>query len=359
MPKADYYETLGVDKNDSEEQIRRAFRKKAMDYHPDRNKKPGAEDIFKEINEAYQVLSDPQKRSQYDRFGHAGVAGGGAGDRPFDGFDVFGGFGDIFDSFFGDSTGRRSSQPQRGEDLQQKIVLEFEEAVFGVDKTLNIDRIEQCHSCNGNGAEPGSRVSSCGACNGNGRVRRTQRSVFGQFSQVTECSNCSGKGSVIESLCKTCRGNGLERRNRTTEVTIPAGIQPGMQIRVTGQGNIGRNNGPSGNLYLEVDVRAHDVFTRQEFDLFYKLDLGMIDAALGTDIEVPTLDGDTENLKIPQGTQPGSEFRVKGKGVPHINSNRRGDLRIIANLEVPKHLTKQQRKLLQELDNSFKDRRKS
>ena len=354
MAKADYYETLGVTRNDSEEQIRSAFRKKAMDYHPDRNKKPGAEDMFKEINEAYQVLSDPQKRAQYDRFGHAGVTGGSTSDRPFDGFDVFGGFGDIFDSFFGESTGRRANQPQRGEDLQQKLVLKFEEAVFGVNKTLDINRVEQCNSCSGNGAEPGSKVNTCGTCNGNGQVRRTQRSLFGQFSQVSGCPSCSGKGTVIESSCRTCRGNGVERRNRTTEVSIPAGIQSGMQIRITGQGNVGRNNGPNGNLYLEVDVLGHDVFTRQESDLFYKLTLSMTDAALGVELEVPTLEGQLEKLKVPQGTQPGEEFRVKGKGVPHINSNRRGDLRIIANLDIPKHLTKDQRKLLQELDRSFK-----
>ena len=355
MAKTDYYEILGISKTDSEEEIRKAFRKKAMDYHPDRNKKPGAEDMFKEINEAYQVLGDAQKRAQYDRFGHAGVTGASTGERPFDGFDVFGGFGDIFESFFGESTGRSANQPRRGDDLQHRLVLKFEEAVFGVNKTVDINRIEQCTKCDGNGAEPGSRINTCSTCNGNGQVRRTQRSLFGQFSQVTGCSSCGGKGTVIASPCKTCRGNGVERRNRTTEVSIPAGIQDGMQIRITGQGNVGRNNGPNGNLYLEVDVLKHDVFTRQESDLFYSLTLGMTDAALGTELDIPTLEGQSEKLKVPQGTQSGAEFRVKGKGVPHINSNKRGDLRVIAKLDIPRHLTKHQRELLQELDRSFKD----
>ena len=233
--------------------------------------------------------------------------------------------------------------------------MKFEEAVFGVNKTVNVNRVEQCTKCEGNGAEPGSKINTCSTCNGNGQVRRTQRSLFGQFSQVTGCSSCGGKGTVIESPCKTCRGNGVERRNRTTEVSIPAGIQGGMQIRITGQGNVGRNNGPNGNLYLEVDVLQHDVFTRQDSDLFYSLTLGMTDAALGTELEIPTLEGQPEKLKVPQGTQSGAEFRVKGKGVPHINSNKRGDLRGIAKLDIPRHLTKHQRKLLQELDRSFKD----
>ena len=353
MAKADYYETLGVSRQDSEEEIRKAFRKKAMQYHPDRNKAPHAEEKFKEINEAYQVLTDPKKRSQYDHLGHAGVSGSGGFDRPFDGFDVFGGFGDIFDSFFGDATGRRANQPQRGGDLQQRLVLKFEEAVFGVEKEVEITRIEQCRRCSGAGNEPGSKINTCSTCRGNGQVRRTQRSLFGQFAQITTCPTCQGKGKVIQTPCQTCRGGGLERRKRKTAVTIPAGVQGGMQVRLTGEGDIGRNNGPAGNLYIQVDVRDHDVFTRKDFDLFYRMPVDMAEAALGVEKEVPTLDGGKERIKVPQGTQPGAEFRIRGKGVPHLNSSRRGDLRVLVDLQVPRNLSAHQRKLLEELANSM------
>ncbi len=353
MAKADYYETLGVSRQDSEEEIRKAFRKKAMQYHPDRNKAPHAEEKFKEINEAYQVLTDPKKRSQYDHLGHAGVSGVGGFDRPFDGFDVFGGFGDIFDSFFGDATGRRANQPQRGADLQQRLVLKFEEAVFGVEKEVEITRIERCRRCSGAGNEPGSKVNTCSTCRGNGQVRRTQRSLFGQFAQISTCPTCQGKGSVIQTPCQTCRGGGMERRKRKTAVTIPAGVQGGMQVRLTGEGDAGRNSGPAGNLYIQVDVRDHNVFTREDFDLFYRMPLDMAEAALGVEKEVPTLDGGMETIKVPQGTQPGSEFRIKGKGVPHLNSSRRGDLRVLVDLQVPRNLSAHQRKLLEELANSL------
>ena len=353
MAKADYYETLGVSRQDSEEEIRKAFRKKAMEYHPDRNKATHAEEKFKEINEAYQVLTDPKKRSQYDHLGHAGVSGAGGFDRPFDGFDVFGGFGDIFDSFFSDATGRRANQPQRGGDLQQRLVLKFEEAVFGVEKEVEITRIEQCRRCSGAGNEPGSKVNTCTTCRGQGQVRRTQRSLFGQFAQISACPTCQGKGSVIQTPCQTCRGGGMERRKRKTAVTIPAGVQGGMQVRLTGEGDVGRNSGPAGNLYIQVDVRDHDVFTREDSDLFYRLPVDMAEAALGVEKEVPTLDGGMETIKVPQGTQPGSEFRIRGKGVPHLNSNRRGDLRVLVDLQVPRSLSAHQRKLLEELANSM------
>ncbi len=353
MAKADYYETLGVSRKDSEEEIRKAFRKKAMEYHPDRNKAPHAEEKFKEINEAYQVLTDPKKRSQYDHLGHAGVSGVGGFDRPFDGFDVFGGFGDIFDSFFGDTTGRRANQPQRGADLQQRLVLKFEEAVFGVEKEVEITRIEQCRRCSGAGNEPGSKVNTYSTCRGNGQVRRTQRSLFGQFAQISTCPTCQGKGSVIQTPCQTCRGGGMERRKRKTAVTIPAGVQGGMQVRLAGEGDIGRNNGPAGNLYIQMDVRDHAVFTREDFDLFYRLPVDMAEAALGVEKKVPTLDGGMETIKVPQGTQPGSEFRIKGKGVPHLNSSRRGDLRVLVDLQVPRNLNAHQRRLLEDLANSL------
>ncbi|MDA0734045.1 MAG: molecular chaperone DnaJ [Chloroflexi bacterium] len=354
MAKLDYYEVLGVPKSDSEENIRRAFRKKAMEYHPDRNKNPGAEEKFKDINEAYQVLSDSKKRAQYDRAGHAGVNGGNGGfDRPFDGYDVFGGFGDIFDSFFGDASGRRASEPQRGGDIQQRVTLTFDEAVFGVEKEIDVNRVEPCHHCSGAGNEPGSNVKTCSTCQGNGQVRRTQRSLFGQFAQITACPTCQGRGNVIDVPCTNCKGAGLERRQRKTAVAIPAGVQGGMQVRLTGEGDVGRNGGPPGNLYVQVAVREHSVFEREEFDLIYELPLNMVEAALGAEKEIPTLEGESELLKIPHGTQPGHEFRIKGKGVPHIHSSRRGDLRVLVDIQVPERLNTRQRELLKELAESF------
>ena len=353
MPPTDYYEILGVAKGDSEEDIRKAFRRKAMEYHPDRNKNPGAEEKFKDINEAYQVLSDSKKRSQYDRFGHAGVTGNGGFDQPFDGFDVFGGFGDIFDSFFGDNPARRAREPQRGSDIQQRVTLTFEEAVFGVEKEVEVTRIETCAQCSGEGNEPGTAINTCGTCNGNGQVRRTQRSLFGQFAQVTTCPSCRGAGRTIEQPCSGCRGAGLERRKRKTAVAVPAGVQGGMQVRITGEGDVGRNGGPAGNLYVQVEVRSHKVFQREEYDLLYMLPVDMVEAALGTEKEIPTLEGEPQTLQIPQGTQPGAEFRLRGQGVPHIHSDRRGDLRVFVDLSVPKGLNNKQKQLLKQLAKSM------
>ncbi len=352
MTKTDYYEVLGVTRQDSEEEIRKAFRRKAMEYHPDRNKEPDAEEKFKEINEAYQVLSDSSKRAQYDRFGHAGVDGGGF-DRPFDGFDVFGGFGDIFDSFFGDAGGRRSRAPQRGSDLQQRVNLTFQEAAFGVEREIEVSRVEVCHNCSGAGNEPGTPVNTCGTCAGNGQVRRTQRSLFGQFAQVTTCPTCQGKGSTIESPCAICRGAGMERRNRKTLVNIPAGVQGGMQVRLTGEGNVGANGGPPGNLYIEVSVARHETFEREDYDLLYSLPLNLAEAALGVEKDIPTLEGDTVSLKIPQGTQPGGQFRIRGRGISHINNARKGDLRVFVDIQVPQKLTSKQRRLLEEFAKSI------
>ena len=353
MPN-DYYQTLGVNKQDSSEDIRKAFRQKAMEFHPDRNKNPDAEEKFKEINEAYQILNDPEKRAQYDRFGHAGVSGGSGFDRPFDGSDIFGGCGDIFDSFFGDRSGRRPNEPRRGQDIQQRVTLTFEEAVFGVEKVADITKLELCDTCEGQGNEPGTPVETCNTCKGNGQVRRTQRSLFGQFAQITACPTCQGKGKMIASPCGTCKASGLQRKNRKTAVSIPAGVQNGMQVRLTGEGDIGANGGPSGNLYIQVDVQDHDLFIREEYDLIYEVNLNMAEAALGIEKQIPTLEGTPQNLSIPSGTQPNAQFRVKGKGVPHIHSNRRGDLIVIVSLTVPTKLTKEQRNLLEQLDTSFK-----
>ena len=350
MADKDFYEALGVARTDNEEEIRKAFRKKAMEFHPDRNKSAGAEDKFKEINEAYQVLSDPKKRAQYDRFGRAGVGSNGGQDRPFDGFDVFGGFGDIFDSFFGDVSGRRENRSQRGDDLQQRVILDFNEAVFGTEREVEITRQESCQHCSGAGNEPGSDISTCSTCRGAGQVRRSQRSIFGQFAQVTACQACRGSGKLIKTPCTSCRASGVDRRKRKISVTIPAGVEAGMQVRLTGEGDTGRDGGPAGNLYVHLDVREHDKFYREGNDLLYALPVNVAEAALGVVKEVPTLDGGTERIKVPQGTQPGAEFRIRGKGVPHLHgNNRRGDLRVLVNLQVPQALDPEQRKLLEEL----------
>lgn len=353
MPAQDYYETLGIARNDSEEDVRKAFRKKAMEYHPDRNKTPGAEDKFKEINEAYQVLSDAKKRAQYDRYGHAGVSSNGGFDRPFDGFDVFGGFGDIFDSFFSDVSGRRTRQAQRGDDLKQSVVLSFEEAVFGAEREVEVTRLERCQHCSGAGHEPGTEISTCRSCRGSGQVRRSQRSIFGQFSQVSPCPSCRGAGKVIQTPCTKCRAAGVDSRKRKIAVTIPAGVEGGMQVRLTGEGDVGRDGGPPGNLYVHVKVRDHDHFIREGNDLIYRLPVNLAEAALGVEKQVPTLEGEFHTIKVPEGTQPGTEFRIRSKGIPHLHSTRRGDLRVLVDLQVPRSLSDQQRKLMEDLSRSF------
>lgn len=354
MP-VDYYETLGVDRGANDEEIRRAFRTKAMEFHPDRNKTPGAEDKFKEINEAYQVLSDQEKRTRYDRFGHAGVNGNG--ERGFDGFDPFGGFGDIFDTFFGGGA-RTANQPRGGEDISQRVNLTFEEAVFGCDKDIEINRVEPCHHCSGAGNEPGTAISTCPTCNGSGQVRRAQRSVFGQFAVTTPCSSCNGNGRSIETPCSNCRARGFERRRRTRTVTIPAGVDNGMQVRITGEGDAGANGGPPGNLYVQVRVREHPLFVRDESDLLFRTSLNMAEAALGLTKPIPTLEGDDVDLEIPPGTQAGSEFRVRSRGVPRIRrdgrpTDRRGDIRVLVDVDIPSKLNKYQRKLVEDLAYSL------
>lgn len=349
MAKQDYYQTLGVARNDSGEEIRKAFRKKAMEFHPDRNKSADAEEKFKEINEAYQVLSDPNKRAHYDRFGQSGVSSNGGFDRPFEGYDVFGGFGDIFDSFFGDVSGRRANQAQRGGDIQERVHLSFEEAVFGAEREVEVTRVERCQQCNGQGNEPGSKINTCTTCRGSGQVRRSQRSIFGQFAQVTACSTCRGSGNIIETPCTNCRASGVERRKRKEVVTIPAGVEDGMQVRLTGRGDAGRDGGPPGNLYVQVGVRAHPLFEREGNDLVYHLPINLAEAALGVEKQIPTLDNEDVPLQVPQGTQPGTQFRVRGKGIPDVHNGRRGDLKVLVALQVPSSLDPRQREILEEL----------
>ena len=355
MANRDYYEVLGVSRSNTEEDIRKAFRKKALEYHPDRNKSPDAESKFKEINEAYQVLSDPNKRAQYNQFGHTGVGSNGGFDRPFEGFDVFGGFGDIFDSFFGDMSGRRTHEAQRGADLQEKVVLSFEESVFGAEREVEINRLERCQRCSGAGNEPDTPIDTCSTCRGTGQVRRAQRSIFGQFTQVSGCSTCQGRGKVVKTACNVCRGGGLQRRQRKIAVRIPAGVESGMQVRLAGEGDMGPEGGQAANLYVHVAVEDHERFVRDGNDLLYRLPINVAEATLGIDKVIPTLerDGQVETVKIPPGTQPGAAFRLRGKGVPYLNSSQRGDLRVLVDIQVPRTLSQEQRELLEAFANSI------
>lgn len=350
--KRDYYEVLGVPRNASTEEIKRAFRRLAMKYHPDRNKEAGAEAKFKELGEAYEVLSDPEKRAAYDRYGHAGLQGLEFG-RPFEGFD-FGGFGDIFDAFFGGTSAQRRRQAQRGADRRVDIEIDFEEAAFGCEREIEVSRIELCSRCGGKGAEPGSQLARCPTCEGSGEVRRVQRSFFGQFVNVATCSQCGGEGLIISEPCKDCHGSGRQRRKRKLAVKIPAGVDNGSQMRLSGEGDAGLNGGSPGNLYVVINVRPHPVFQRQNDDLIYDLDINFAQATLGCQVEVPTLDGGRPfSLKIPPGTQSGTTIVLKGKGVPHLRANSRGDLLVRVNVAVPRELTAEQRRLLEQLARSF------
>lgn len=349
MTKRDYYEVLGLRRGASEEEIRKAYRRLAFQYHPDRNKEDGAEEHFKEVNEAYQVLSDAQKRAAYDRWGHAGVQGSTAG---FEGFDPFAGFGDIFESFFSGATTRMRQSPRRGADLRQGIAIAFAEAVFGCEKELEITRTEICSSCRGTGAESGAGLERCPTCKGSGEIRRIQQSLFGQFVNVAPCERCAGEGRIITRPCLTCRGAGRERRRRRILVQVPAGVDHGQQIRISGEGEAGHYGGPPGNLYVVVNVRAHPVFQRDGTDIVLDLPLNVAQAALGTEMNIPTLDGPVV-VKIPPGTQAGAVLTLREKGVPSLRTGRRGDQKVVIHVVIPKHLNEQQQRLFQALAQSL------
>ena len=346
--KQDYYDTLGVARGATPEEVKKAFRRLAMKYHPDRNQSDDAGERFKQINEAYEVLSDPDRRAMYDRFGHAGAEGQFG--RGFEGFN-FGGFGDIFDAFFGGTTAQRRG-PRRGADLRQSITLAFEEAAFGCEKTIEVPGYELCSRCNGHRAEPGTEPEICSNCGGAGELRRVQHSVFGQFVNVAMCDRCRGEGRVITSPCRTCRGRGVEERARKLQVKFPAGVDDGAQMRLSGEGAVGQHGGSRGDLYVQIGVKAHKLFQRDGDDLIYNLELNIAQAALGGELEVPTLDG-AEPLHIPAGTQSGEVFVLRGKGVPHLRASGRGDLLVHAQVVTPKHLTAEQKKLMAELAESL------
>ncbi|HWC29930.1 MAG TPA: molecular chaperone DnaJ [Dehalococcoidia bacterium] len=345
--KADYYETLGVGRSANADDIKRAFRRLAMEFHPDRNSEPGAEARFKEINEAYEVLSDQERRSTYDRYGHAGLDGA-FGSRGFEGFGPFGGFGDIFDAFFGASTQARRRAPTRGADIQVAIELTFEESAFGATKSVVINRTDLCSVCNGLRAEPGTEPQKCSVCEGAGEVRRVQRSVFGQFINVTTCDRCRGEGWVIPTPCKHCRGTGRERATLNREVNIPAGVDNGSQIRISGEGELGSYGGPRGNLYVVLQVAAHEFFERREDDLHLGLNISFAQAALGDEVEVPTLEA-PHKLKLNAGVESGEVITLRGKGITHLRGGGRGDLHVHVQVTTPKKLSAEQKKLLQRL----------
>ncbi|WIG59239.1 MAG: Chaperone protein DnaJ [Ktedonobacterales bacterium] len=349
--KRDYYEVLGVARSANEEDVKKAFRRLARQYHPDVNKDKGAEERFKEINEAYEVLGDAQKRQAYDRFGHAGVGAGAgaAGGSPFEGFG-FGSFTDIFEQFFNaagaGTTGRRTGA-QRGADLRYELTLTFEEAVRGAQKEIEIPRWEACATCHGSGAAPGTNTTRCSACQGTGEIRRVQQSIFGQFVNVMVCDRCRGEGRVITTPCDRCSGQGRVRNIKRVTVNIPAGVDDGITVRVTGEGEAPARGGTPGNLFVALSVKPHEYFKRQNTDILYELPISFAEASLGSEVEVPTLDG-KETLKIPSGTQSGRTFRLKGKGIPVIHSTQRGDELVTVKLVTPQSLTARQKELLHE-----------
>jgi molecular chaperone DnaJ len=344
--KRDYYEVLGIGRSSSDDDIKKAFRRLARQYHPDVNKEPGAEARFKEINEAYEVLGDPEKRTAYDRFGHAGV-GAGAGMGGFEGFG-FGGLNDIFEQFFASAAGQqRRTSTQRGADIRYDLTITFEEAVFGCQKEIELPRWESCPTCRGSGAQPGTSTQRCSVCQGTGEIRRVQQSIFGQFVNVMVCDRCHGEGRVITTPCERCRGQGRVRTTRQVIVNIPAGVDDGINVRVTGEGEVNARGGSPGNLYVSLTVKPHPFFKRQGNDIIYDLPLSFTQAALGDEVEVPTIDGKT-TIKIPAGTQSGRAFRLKGQGVPVVHSSARGDQHVIVKVVTPTNLTNKQKELLRE-----------
>jgi molecular chaperone DnaJ len=341
----DYYTILGVERSATDADIKKAFRKLAQQWHPDVNTDPGAPERFKQINEAYQVLSDAQRRQTYDMFGRAGL-GGDAGM----GFDpsAFGSFSDIFDAFFGGAAtgGARRGHPAAGADLRYDLRISFEEAVHGTEKEIEFPVFGRCDTCAGTGAKPGTEPVTCDNCGGRGEIRSTRRTMLGQMVNVSACPVCKGEGKLVKEPCETCHGEGRTERRRTLRVTIPAGIDEGHQIRLSNEGEVGRRGGPAGSLYVAVHVTPHPALRRDGTELVYEADVSIAQAALGATIAVPTVDGD-EEVEVKPGTQPGTEIRLRGRGVPHLRrAGSRGDLHVFVNVVVPERLSKRQRELL-------------
>ncbi len=358
--KRDYYEVLGVSKNASEDEIKRAYKKLARKYHPDMN--PGdkeAEEKFKEVNEANEVLSNPEKKAKYDQFGFAGVdpnyGAGQGGYGGTGGFD-FGDLGDIFGSFFGGGFGgggrRNPNAPQRGESIRASLSVEFTEAAFGCEKSITIDRSEQCPTCKGKGCAPGTTPEVCTECHGTGTVTQAQRTPFGMMQSQTVCPKCRGKGQIIHQPCPDCRGAGVVRKRRTIQVNIPAGIDNGQTISLRGQGHSGKNGGPAGDLLITVMVRPHEIFRRDGTAVFCEAPITFTQAVLGGTLEIPTIDGKVK-YDIPEGTQTGTVFRLRGKGIPVLNGRGRGDQYVTVNIETPRNLNREQKDALKKFSESL------
>jgi molecular chaperone DnaJ len=363
MMAKDLYEILGVSRSANDTEIKKAYRKLAREYHPDVNKDPGAQDKFKEVQKAYDILSDTKKKAQYDQFGVTDdqPGAGGFGGGGFGGFSGFGGaesFEDIFDSFFGGGgrQTRRKGGPRQGEDLRYDLEISLEEAAQGVEKKIEIYHLNQCQKCDGTGAKPGTSKTSCSKCNGSGQVHTVQRTILGSFSQVSACPECRGAGEIIKSPCTNCHGKGLEKQKRQISVKIPAGVDSGNRLRVSGEGNHGEGGGPAGDLYVFISVKSHAYFKREEDSIYLSISLPYVQLVLGTEVTVPTLSGKTK-LKVPAGTQPGTMFRLKGKGVAHLQKYGTGDQYVEVNVAIPKTLNSQEKKIVQELadlDTKFK-----
>lgn len=356
--KRDYYEVLGVAKGATDDEIKKAYRKLSKKYHPDINKEPDAEEKFKEISEAYEVLSDAQKRAAYDQYGHAGTNpnfgggggfGGGYGD--FGGFSGggFGGFEDIFDTFFGGggSRGANPNAPRQGADLQYTIKLKFEEAIFGLEKTIRYNREEECHTCHGNGAKPGTQPETCHKCGGSGSINVERQTPLGRVMSRQTCDVCHGTGKEIKEPCPTCGGSGHEKKAHELKVNVPAGVEDGQQMRLQGQGEAGTNNGPYGDLYVVFRVEESDIFNREGAEIYYEQPLNFVQAALGDEINVPTVYGDVK-LKIPAGTQTGTNFRLRGKGAPKLRGNGNGDQTVRVKVMTPRNLSEDQKAALRQ-----------
>ncbi len=343
----DYYAVLGVARTASDAEIKRAFRKLAQQWHPDVNTDPAAQERFKEINEAYQVLSDPERRQRYDTFGKAGVDGAGG-----PGFEGFGGFSDIFDAFFGggqNAGAARRGRPQPGADLRYDLRITFEDAVKGTEREIEFRALQPCETCHGTGAKVGTEAVTCPQCDGRGEVRSVRQTMLGQMVNVAACPRCRGEGKIVETPCETCKGDGRTERKRTLRVTIPAGIDEGHQIRLSGEGEVGPRGGPPGSLYVAVHVAEHPKLKRDGTELYFEATVSIAQAALGTKIKVPTVDGE-EEVEIKPGTQPDTEIRLRGKGVAHLRrAGSKGDLHVLVDVVVPTKLTKRQRELLTEL----------
>lgn len=345
----DYYEVLGVSRETKEEDIRRAYRKLALQYHPDRNKDANAAERFKEISEAYEVLSDPEKRRQYDVYGRAGVGAGAAGGRGFEGYSNFGGLGDIFEAFFGGFGTRAQAGPRRGADLYCELSISLKEAIYGTGQEVEVERSELCGRCRGRRAEPGSSVDRCANCGGSGQVRRVQQSFFGQFMHVGTCPACRGEGRVIAKPCSQCKGIGMEGKVRRMTVKIPAGVDQGDKIRLAGEGEVGYQGGPSGDMYINLTVKEHPVFRREGGNLVVELPVNFAQAALGDEVELEMLDDSIETVKVPAGVQPGEMLRMRDKGAPNPRTGRRGDLLVRVKVVTPQSLDARARQLMEEL----------